>query len=52
MLSGYRTYLVAALMLIHALSAYFLGHDQPLDIRQVLEALGLATLRAGVAAKG
>ena len=51
MLTGYKTYLVAALMLIQAISSYFLGHDQALDIREILEALGLAALRAGVATK-
>jgi|FLYL01.1.fsa_nt_gi hypothetical protein len=49
MLSGYKTYIVAALMLLHAVSAYLLGYEQALDIRQILEALGIAALRAGVA---
>ena len=49
MLAGSKTYIVAGLMIVHALSAYLLGHSQALDLRQVLEALGLAALRAGVA---
>lgn len=48
MFPGMKTYFVAALMLVHAVSSYLLGHDSALDVRQVLEALGLAALRAGV----
>lgn len=51
MLSGYKTYAVAILMLAHAVSAYFLGYSQDLNLNEVLNALGLAALRAGVAAK-
>ena len=47
-LAGYKTYVVAAAMLIHAISGYFLGNQVDLDVRQILEALGLAALRAGV----
>lgn len=49
MFPGMKTYFVAGLMLVHAVSAYLLGHDTSLDVRQVLEAIGLAALRAGVA---
>ena len=52
-LQGYRTYLVALAMLAHQLLANFL-YGTPIDWQAIWEALGLASLRAGVAvaAKG
>lgn len=48
MFEGYKTYVVAFLMLVHAISGYFLGSPQPLDVQELLLALGLATVRRGV----
>lgn len=48
-MQGYKTYIVAVLMVIYAVSAYFLGKDPEFNIQMVLEALGLSALRAGVA---
>jgi hypothetical protein len=47
-MNGKKTYAVAALMILHALSAYALGHDQALNLQEILAALGLSALRAGV----
>ncbi len=47
-MNGNKTYAVAALMILHALSAYALGHDQTLNLQEILAALGLSALRAGV----
>ncbi len=47
-MNGNKTYAVAALMVLHALSAYALGHDQALNLQEILAALGLSALRAGV----
>ena len=50
LLSGRKTYLVSLLMLAFSFLGYFLGELQPADAgRLLLEALGLAGLRAGVA---
>lgn len=52
MLAGYKTYLVALLMLVRAVASYLMGDDHAwgaVDWNGVLEALGLAALRAGVA---
>lgn len=50
LLHGRKTYLVSLLMLVFSFLGYFLGELQPIDAgRLVLEALGLAGLRAGVA---
>ena len=52
MLSGYRTYIVAFLMLLKAVIDYLSGDSQALsavDWQFVLEALGLAALRKGIA---
>lgn len=48
-MKGKKTYIVAAVMLVHAVAAYFLGETPELNVTQILEAFGLATLRAGVA---
>jgi hypothetical protein len=47
-MNGKKTYAVAILMILHALSAYALGHDQSLNLQEILAALGLSALRAGV----
>jgi len=47
-MNGKKTYLVACLMILHALSTYALGHDQSLNIQEILAAFGLSALRAGV----
>jgi hypothetical protein len=47
-MNGNKTYAVAALMILHALSAYALGHDPALNLQEILAALGLSALRAGV----
>jgi len=47
-MNGKKTYAVAVLMILHALSAYALGHDQSLNIQEILAAFGLSALRAGV----
>jgi hypothetical protein len=48
MLEGKKTYIIAALMVVHSIAAYFLGTPAPLDIQEILAALGLAALRNGV----
>lgn len=48
MLTGYKTYLVALGMLAYNILGYLLGHTQEINVQQVLEAVGLAALRAGV----
>jgi len=47
-MNGKKTYAVAALMLLHALSAYALGHDPALNVQEILAAFGLSALRAGI----
>ena len=47
MLSGYKTYLIAAGMIVYQVLGYVL-HGTPIDIQSSLEALGLAALRKGV----
>ena len=47
--SGYKTYIVAAAILAYQVLGYMLGYTTSVDTHKVLEALGLATLRAGVA---
>ena len=47
-MNGKKTYAIAALMILHALSAYALGHDQALNVQEILGAFGLSALRAGV----
>ena len=51
MLSGYKTYLIAAGMLAYQLLGWGLSGTPP-DLMGVLNALGLAALRAGVAKAG
>jgi hypothetical protein len=47
-MNGKKTYLVACLMILHALTSYALGHDPALNLQEILSALGLSALRAGV----
>src|SRR6185503_80384 len=47
-MNGKKTYIVAVLMILHALSAYVLGQDASLNFQEILAALGLSALRAGV----
>ncbi len=46
-MNGKKTYLVAAIMLIHALSGMYLG--EAVNWNEVFQAIGLATLRQAVA---
>ena len=48
-LQGKKTYLVAGGMFGYAVLGYGLGRTPALDVQIILEALGLAALRAGVA---
>jgi uncharacterized membrane protein YphA (DoxX/SURF4 family) len=49
MLSGYKTYLVAALGAIYALSAYFTGHvDTNMFVQLLQTSLGLGALRSAI----
>lgn len=48
MLAGYKTYIVAFGMVAYQVIGYLLGGPVP-DINVVLEGLGLAALRAGIA---
>ena len=48
MLSGYKTYLVAAGMIVYEVLGYLLGIKDSVDTKTILEALGLAALRQGV----
>lgn len=51
-LHGKKTYLIAVAMIVYSVSSYFLGQENAgFDIRAILEALGLAALRSGVANK-
>ena len=47
-LSGYRTYLVAVGMILYEILGWAFGHKPALNMQVILEALGLAALRAGV----
>jgi hypothetical protein len=48
-LSGYKTYIVAAAMVLYGLSGLVLGEmDANAALTRILEGLGLSALRAGV----
>lgn len=51
-LSGYRTYLVALALVLYELLGYFLGKQPSIDVKTILEGLGLASLRAGISKAG
>jgi hypothetical protein len=46
--SGKKTYLVAIGLIVYEVLGYALGKSATLDMKTILEAIGLATLRAGV----
>jgi hypothetical protein len=48
MMPGYKTYIIAGLMFAYQMLGYLL-YGQPVNLQAVLEAAGLATLRAGIA---
>lgn len=49
-LSGYKTYIVAAALIVHAITGFVTGEmPQQEAVTLILEALGLGGLRAGVA---
>lgn len=49
-LSGYKTYLIVAAMIVYAILGLVLGYQEsPEVIRLILEALAIAGLRIGVA---
>ena len=47
-LKGYKTYLVAFAMAGYEVLGYFLGEKASIDVNRLLEAFGLATIRAGI----
>lgn len=47
-MKGKKTYLVGALMLVHAIGSFLSGGDQAEAVQELLTALGLLTLRAGI----
>ena len=47
-LAGRKTYIVAGLLIVYELLGYLLGKSDGVDMKTILEGLGLATLRAGV----
>lgn len=51
-MEGYKTYLVALGMLAYNVLGWLLGYTESINVQQVLEALGLAALRAGVKKSG
>ena len=50
-LEGKKTYLVALGMLVYAMLGWYL-YGTPINVQTILEALGLAALRAGVTKSG
>lgn len=51
MLPGYKTYVIAACMLVYQAIGWYL-YGTPPDVMRILEAAGLAALRAGVSKSG
>ena len=50
MLNGYKTYILAGLALVYAISGFFTGHiDANTAVETVFAALGAASLRHGIA---
>ena len=47
-ISGYKTYIVAAALILYEVLGYLLGKSPTLDVRTILEGAGLATLRAAI----
>ena len=50
-LKGKKTYLIALAMVLYEVGGYLLGKNAMPDMKIILEGLGLATLRAGIAKK-
>ena len=48
LLQGKKTYLIALAMVAYEVIGYLLGKNPTLDVKAILEGLGLAALRAGV----
>jgi len=48
MIKGKKTYIVAIAMIVHAVSGYLLGDGTPLDVNEIMTALGIMALRSGV----
>jgi len=49
-IDGYKTYLIASLTIVYAVIGVGLGfHDHSAAVEMILAALGLSTLRHGVA---
>jgi len=51
-MQGKKTYIIAVVMVVQAVASYFMGDTPDLNITQILEGFGLATLRQGVAKVG
>jgi hypothetical protein len=47
-LAGRKTYLVAFALVVYEVAGYLLGQKATLDVKVILEGLGLAALRAGI----
>ena len=48
-MSGYKTYGVAVLMVVYEVVGYLIGVNPQFNTMTILQAFGLAALRAGVA---
>jgi hypothetical protein len=48
-MKGKKTHAVAVVMILHALTAFALGHDQNLNVPEILAAFGMSALRSGIA---
>ena len=48
LLRGRKTYVIAAALIAYELLGYLLGKSDGVDMKTILEGLGLATLRAGI----
>jgi hypothetical protein len=48
-LAGKKTYLIAFALVVYEVAGYLLGQTDAIDMHVVLEGLGLAALRAGIA---
>jgi hypothetical protein len=49
LLAGKKTHIIAVALIAYELLGYLLGKSDGVDMKTVLEGLGLATLRAGIA---
>lgn len=49
MLSGYKTYIVSAIMILYALSGFYIGQlEADVAMQFIFNALGIAALRSGI----